>query len=93
MAKTPKFTTSTQMFASRGDPWTTDKEGEKNYGRNLFTENPDLERYTAAGKAKAKREADNPKPVLPPNYELRRTLANKTIVLNRILKRRSIDVK
>lgn len=40
----PRPGTMGRVFETRGDPMATDKEGRKNYGRNLETENPDYDR-------------------------------------------------
>ena len=36
-----------RAFESRGDPLVSPKEGQKDFGRNLETENPDMDRYFA----------------------------------------------
>lgn len=36
------------IFEDRGDPWVTEKEGIKLFGRNVVTENPDRDQYAAA---------------------------------------------
>lgn len=43
----PRPGTMGRVFETRGDPMATDKEGRKNYGRNLETENPDYDRMFA----------------------------------------------
>lgn len=45
--------TSASIFARRGDPWVTDKEGARDYGRRVDTETPDLDAFWLAGKAPA----------------------------------------
>lgn len=40
------------VFASRGDPWVSPREGLRDYGRTQWSENPDLDRYTLAKKAR-----------------------------------------
>lgn len=42
------------MFEDRGDPWVSPREGLEGFGRNLNTEDPDLDRYTLAKRAKGK---------------------------------------
>ena len=51
------YTLNTNVFNKRGDPWMTEKEGRKEFNRDheVF-ENPDLDRYTKAKKAKPKKE-------------------------------------
>lgn len=42
---------STSLFAKRGDPWLTEKEAHKDFGRVPVFENPDLDQFTKATKA------------------------------------------
>lgn len=41
----PRYSSNSGIFERRGDPWVSDKEGRAQYGRNLFTEDPDFDRY------------------------------------------------
>lgn len=43
----PRPGTMGRVFETRGDPLVSPKEGQKNYGRNLETENPDYDRFFA----------------------------------------------
>jgi hypothetical protein len=50
----PRMSSSSTSFARRGDPWISDKEGLRDFGRNLDTENPDMDMFTKARKAEPK---------------------------------------
>jgi hypothetical protein len=51
------FASNSDVFSRRGDPWVSDKEGRKDYGRdNAAFENPDMDCHTKATKAVPKRE-------------------------------------
>lgn len=39
----PVMSSSAGMFARKGDPWVTDKEGRKDYDRTVEVENPDMD--------------------------------------------------
>lgn len=41
----PRYSSNSQIFEQRGDPWVSEKEGIRDYGRDLFSENPDFDRY------------------------------------------------
>lgn len=41
----PRYSSNSQIFERRGDPWVSEKEGISEYGRDLFSENPDFDRY------------------------------------------------
>ena len=47
----PRINSVANIFANRGDPLVSEKEGRKNYGRNPVTENPDLDQFFLAKKA------------------------------------------
>jgi hypothetical protein len=58
---TKGYSSNSKIFARRGDPWVSGREGREKFGRNLETENPDLDQFTRARKAEPK-----PKYVEPP---------------------------
>lgn len=39
----PKLSSNSKLFARRGDPWITNREGVKDYGRNPEAENPEYD--------------------------------------------------
>lgn len=47
-----KIKTSCDVFAQRGDPWATDREGRAKYGRNLLSENPEVDSLLFASRVK-----------------------------------------
>jgi hypothetical protein len=61
MAK-PRYSSNSGIFAKRGDPWVSRREGEKGFGRNLETENPELDQFTRARKAESRPKYVDPKP-------------------------------
>lgn len=46
----PRMKTNALIFEKKGNPWVSQKEGEKLFGRNLETENPDLDCFLFAKK-------------------------------------------
>lgn len=54
-----------QLFAKRGDPWISPREGRALFGRNLRTEDPDMDMFTRAGRAPVKFERGPDKPLSP----------------------------
>lgn len=44
----PKYHSNSDIFARRGNPWVSDREGREGYGRNVDTEDPDLDCFTRA---------------------------------------------
>lgn len=48
----PKYHSNSDIFARRGNPWVSDREGREGYGRNVQTEDPDLDCFTRAATAK-----------------------------------------
>ena len=73
------YTLNTDVFTKRGDPWMTEKEGRKEFGRDheVF-ENPDLDRYTKAKKAKKKVEPKTQAPKKVPETE-KKQLARRRV--------------
>lgn len=57
----PKYSSSARIFARRGDPWVSEREGREKFGRNIESENPDFDQYFA-GKAGTKEAYIDPKP-------------------------------
>jgi hypothetical protein len=39
----PVLSSSSGMFARKGDPWVTDREGQRDFGRTVEIENPDMD--------------------------------------------------
>lgn len=74
MAK-ERYTSNAGVFAKRGDPWVTRREGEKAFGRNLDSENPDMDAMLFAKRAQPKVPyVDPPKPKkAEASYTLRKT--------------------
>jgi hypothetical protein len=50
------------MFANRGDPWVSEREGLTQYGRTMETENPDFDQFAYAKKAAVRTEKASRKP-------------------------------
>lgn len=48
----PTYASNASVFARRGNPWVSEREGREGYGRNLDTEDPDLDMFTRAKSAK-----------------------------------------
>lgn len=45
----PRINTNARLFERRGDAWISPKEQQRDFGRNLETENPDLDQYAETG--------------------------------------------
>jgi hypothetical protein len=43
-----RVSSNSDLFAKRGDPWVTRKQGENEFGRNLDSENPELDQFFAS---------------------------------------------
>lgn len=71
-----------RIFEERGDPLVTFREGVKDYGRNLLTEDPDRDRYLVAAKALFK-----PKYVDPPSKERKADAASRLANIGRRMNR------
>jgi hypothetical protein len=41
----PRYASNSGVFEKRGDPWVSEREGKEQFGRNLFSEDPDFDRY------------------------------------------------
>lgn len=84
-----KLRSNSSIFERRGDPWTSDKEGLRDYGRNLLTENADMDWFTRATKAKEKAKfVDPPRPPKKSDYHVRKV--NIAHDLNMRLKRMGV---
>lgn len=72
------------VFASRGDPWVSPREGLQDYGRTVWSENPDLDRYTLAKQARVHNPDDVTKAVPRDNSKTdeHRKLCNIARALN-----------
>lgn len=57
-----KYSSNASIFARRGDPWVSRKEGERDFQRNLETENPDFDRFVRAKPVKERKPFIDPKP-------------------------------
>jgi hypothetical protein len=53
----PRYSSNSGIFERRGDPWVSEKEGVREYGRDLFSENPDFDRYFTERHPEADRSA------------------------------------
>jgi hypothetical protein len=72
-----KMSSSSSVFEKKGNPWVTDKEGRKDYGRLLETENPDLDQFFYA-----KKKQEQPKYVDPPDNRKKGAGDTKTRLAN-----------
>lgn len=63
-----RYASNASLFAKRGDPWVSRKEGEKDFNRNLETENPDYDRYFRAKAPKERQPYVDPKPERKRDY-------------------------
>ncbi len=77
----PRLSSNASIFAERGDPWVSDREGREKFGRNLSSERPELDAYLFAGRA---RKADVPMvvnrpPSSPKPDDIRRMLVGKIL--------------
>ncbi len=80
-----KMSSSAGVFAKRGDPWVTEREGTKGFGRNLETENPDVDQFFYAKKAKEKPVYVDPKPERSAEADFHRRKVNIARKLNKKL--------
>jgi hypothetical protein len=85
----PSMSSNSSIFADRGDPWVSEREGREKFGRNLSREQPDMDAFLFAGKAKKedgemikKRGPEPDKPV-----DIRRLLVSKVLSTKRIIAR------
>jgi hypothetical protein len=77
----PRISSNASIFADRGDPWVSDREGREKFGRNLSSENPPLDAYLFGGRPK---KLDLPvvtkaKPEPEKEIDVRRLLTNKLL--------------
>jgi hypothetical protein len=75
------------LFAKRGDPWISPREGRDLFGRNLRTEDPDMDMFTRASRAPERFERGPDKPLSPKTIVAspRRRIANILRGMNRRL--------
>lgn len=66
------YSSNSRIFARRGDPWISRREGESQFGRNLETEEPELDQFLRAKKA-----PERPKYVDPPAPGISDTFAKR----------------
>ncbi len=92
------------VFERRGDPMVSPREGREKYGRNLETENPDMDRYFAEDRARERAanallragQVDkgnafrkaNAKPIDP-----QRLAANAVLKMEREMRKNTVNVK
>lgn len=50
MTHSGKMKSSASIFADRGDPWVTQREGREKFGRNLVSENPEMDAHLFASR-------------------------------------------
>lgn len=77
----PKMSSNASIFADRGDPWVSPREGREKFGRNLSSEQPGQDAYLFAKQATkadeplvVKRSRQPEKPV-----DVRRQLVSKLL--------------
>lgn len=68
----PKMRSNSSIFERRGDPWVTDRNGREDFGRNLETENPEMDQYTRASRARERFDMGSEKRSTPGDLDLRR---------------------
>jgi hypothetical protein len=78
-----RYSSNSSMFAKRGDPWVSRREGERLFGRNLETENPELDQFTRARKAEPKPKFIDPKPERRTEADFARQKANALRAMHR----------
>lgn len=73
----PRFVkTCASLFERRGDPWVSPRSGREDFGRNLDTEDPDMDSFTRARKAPVKTEPPSAFPKKNQDPDDARRLAN-----------------
>lgn len=77
---------NSDIFADRGDPWVSEKEGLTGYGRILRTENPDLDQFTRAKMATGKHEMKS-EPRSEPRADQKRRVANVMAKMHKTMAR------
>lgn len=61
----PVMPSNSRIFARRGDPWVSQKEGRRDFGRFLESENPDYDCDVFAEHPKQRHERGSDKPIEP----------------------------
>ncbi len=73
----PAMSSCAAVFEQRGDAWVSPRQGLEDFGRNLQTENPDLDQFTHAKKALPRFDRGPETPIQPhsetPSYQQRMT--------------------
>lgn len=97
------YSSNSGIFARRGNPWVSKKEGIKDFGRNPETEDPEYDfdhRYHKTGEtfgkpivAPVKTEAIEPRPVKETEADFARRKANIMLSFRRGQRERLVDVK
>lgn len=83
----PRMKSSSDAFAASGNPWNTDKEGRRDYGRTLETEDPSVDQYYYAKKAKTKKDKPCKGRQEPSDKaKAQRIAINKRIQLKKLIK-------
>jgi hypothetical protein len=85
------ISTSSQLFAERGDPWMTEREQVKDFDRDPSTENPDFDQFWAASPARIK-AAFVPERGTPIENDFSRRAANFMRTTNRLTQPQHIIV-
>lgn len=81
------YSSNSGIFAKRGDPWVSGREGREKFGRNVETENPDLDQFTRARKAEPKPKfVDPPKPAKPAEGSFSQRKANILAVMHKSIR-------
>lgn len=62
----PRYSSNSDIFRRRGNPWVSRREGENDFGRILETENPEMDQFTRARKAEPKPPFVSPSPTAKP---------------------------
>lgn len=78
----PKYSTNSGVFAKRGDPWVSDRQGLEEFGRVLETEDPDFDAMVRAKKAVPKAPYVDPKPA-PRVNDFQRQKTNAILAMRR----------
>lgn len=86
MTRGPKYSTNSGIFAKRGDPWVSERQGLEDFGRVLATENPDFDAAVRAKRVEKKERYVDPKPPGKPKEDFARRKANIIATMRRELR-------
>lgn len=89
----PKYSSNSGIFAKRGDPWVSEKQGQRDFGRNVETEDPDFDAQNFARKAQPKPQYVDPKPKKNDEPDYARRRAAIAYQMQRELRKNKINVK